>query len=268
MDWIRGEGVKTLLPSNDYKLLIDGDMLIYRAAWATNDKPQYESLISLIGMMNDIMDKLDSDDYVFYLSSKTNFRNEVYPLYKANRVDVAKPIHKDFLRGWVENHYRCESKDGLEADDLIADNVDENKTIVVTQDKDLKQLVGFNYDFVKKILCWVDEEEAHYLFSIQTLTGDRVDNIPGLSEKAPKRGIGPAGAKKILSPENVEAARLGTAFKKYEWGLADVILLEYEKKYGDDAVYMMAVNAYMLKVGSFNRAGVLKQIREYEDGWS
>lgn len=249
------EGVKTLLPANEHRLLVDGDMLLYRAAWATNDKPQYEAIASFILIMNGIINRLDSDDYICYLSSKTNIRHEVYPLYKANRADTAKPQHLSFLRNWVIEHYKTEIKEGLEADDLIADNVKGDKTIVVSQDKDLKQLVGWNYDFVKNVLMWVNEEEAKFLFNIQMLTGDRTDNIPGLSEKAPKRGIGPAGAKKILNNEEL--------LDNHDFA----VFSAYAGKYDVDSTYIMWVNWYMLKVGSFGRTEVEKYIKEYEESW-
>lgn len=65
-------------------------------------------------------------------------------------------------------------------------------TVIVTLDKDLDQVAGWHYNFVTKKRYWVTPEEGKYFFYQQVLTGDRIDNIPGL----PK--VGPVKAKKIL----------------------------------------------------------------------
>ena len=263
VDVIKGEGLATLLPSNNVRLLIDADMLLYRACWATNEKNQSESIASFVMMMNAIIEELDSDDYVCYLSSGNNIRNEVYPFYKANRKDAPKPIHLKYLRGWVEKNYNCEAVDGLEADDLIADNMvthnpfdkdwADKPTVCVSQDKDLLQLEGWNYNFVDKKLVWQDKRSAEFVFNCQLLTGDRVDNIPGLSEKAPKKGIGPAGAIKLLKPHYLDK------------NTQDLEVLSlYTKKYGGSyGNYMMWLNWYLLKVGSEGRERPLEIITRH-----
>ena len=266
IDVIKGEGLATLLPSNNVRLLIDADMLLYRACWATNEKPFFEAQGSFSLMMNAIIEELDSDDYICYFSGKGNIRNEVYPWYKANRKDKEKPVHLAKLREWVEKNYPSESQDGLEADDLIADNMvagdpfnasgigthASKTTICVTQDKDLLQLEGWNYNFVDKKLVWQDKRSAEFMFNCQLITGDRVDNIPGLSEKRPKKGIGPAGAVKLLKPNYLDK------------GLQDLDVLSlYTEKYGEEyGTYMMWLNWYMLKVGSTGREKVLEMLSQ------
>jgi 5'-3' exonuclease len=59
-------------------------------------------------------------------------------------------------------------------------------------DKDLDMLRGWHYNFVKQELYYVKEEDGIRNFYTQILTGDRVDNIPGL------KGIGIKKATKIL----------------------------------------------------------------------
>ena len=65
-------------------------------------------------------------------------------------------------------------------------------TIIVTLDKDLDQTPGWHFNFVTKRRYYITPNEGMAFFYQQLLTGDRVDNIPGL----PK--VGPAKAKKIL----------------------------------------------------------------------
>jgi len=82
-----------------------------------------------------------------------------------------------------------------EADDAIgirAYSMGEEDYIICSIDKDLDNLRGKHYNFVKNEAYYVTEEQAIKNFYRQLLTGDRVDNIPGLS------GIGPKKAEKIL----------------------------------------------------------------------
>jgi len=53
-------------------------------------------------------------------------------------------------------------------------------------------ITGNHYNFVKKEFEFVTPDEANKLFFLQVLTGDSVDDIPGL------KGIGPVKSKEIL----------------------------------------------------------------------
>jgi len=69
---------------------------------------------------------------------------------------------------------------------------------------------GWHYNFVKQNLYYVTEQEAIKNFYIQILTGDRVDNIPGL------KGIGPVKAKKILKDCQTEQDLFDAVLEKYD----------------------------------------------------
>jgi len=82
-----------------------------------------------------------------------------------------------------------------EADDAIsirAYALGEEDYIICSIDKDLDNVRGWHYNFGKNERYFVKEEEAIKNFYRQVLTGDRVDNVPGLP------GIGPKKAEKIL----------------------------------------------------------------------
>ena len=237
---IRETNLGVIKYKNDFRLLIDGDMLLYKAAWATNTSSFTQARLSFLFTIYRIFDALDSDDYLICLSSSESHRKEVYPLYKANRSGAEKPIHLAPLRKFVQNIFECTEISGFEADDIIAQYHDRDKTIIVSKDKDFNQLVGFhyNYDKTRESLYWVDQTEAHMFRSQQLLTGDRIDNIPGLSERAPKRGIGEARARKLLG----EWVDVETAF--------DIVLKAYENKYGEtDALDLIHLNGYLLHLG-------------------
>jgi 5'-3' exonuclease len=86
---------------------------------------------------------------------------------------------------------------GQEADDAlgIAQTAD---TCIVSIDKDLLQIPGVHYHFVKKEFYNITPDQGLRHFYMQLLMGDRIDNIPGVY------GIGPVNAKRILSKCNTE----------------------------------------------------------------
>ena len=237
---IKKTNLNVLKYDNDYHLLLDGDMFIYRAAWATNETSFAQARMSLLFSLYRIFDSLSSDNYTFYLTGRTNHRKDIYPLYKANRAAGNRPVHLNKLYKFAETTLNFHRKERFEEDDLIVIWHNPDKTIIVSNDKDFDQVVGFHYPSGGKGKCqlrWVNQEEADLFSAKQLLTGDRVDNIPGLSEKYPKRGIGDKRSTAMLTPWKGR----DEAYK--------VILEAYTHKYGDDAEYMMMVNSYLLSLG-------------------
>jgi 5'-3' exonuclease len=133
-----------------------------------------------------------------YTSNKGSFREKVYTGYKANRVGMRKPAHLMACKEWLLTNYFGECRAGeLEADDLMAIYSTEAtekgvSSLVASIDKDLKQIPGYHFDFVKNKLIFVSEEEAHRNLYTQMLTGDATDGIPGI------KGVGPKTAEKLL----------------------------------------------------------------------
>jgi hypothetical protein len=158
---------------------------------------------SLEGVLNDIK----ATKYRIFLSGPDNFRNEIAVTkeYKGNRTDV-KPVYYKEIAEYVIANWSAEVTDKIEADDAIGIAALEAKQagveyVVVSNDKDLDQIPGKHYDWVKKEFYTVSPKEAKTNFFIQLLTGDATDNIPGIS------GVGPVTARKILegckSPEEM-----------------------------------------------------------------
>lgn len=164
--------------------------------------------------INKIVEQSGSTDYVCYLSGKTNFRLEAakYQEYKANRKDSVKPVHYQFIRDCIEKNHPVIVSDNCEADDLLAidlykefqkANVSDDKldceVILCTIDKDLRNVPGWHYNIHHREIDWVLPTDADRHFALQLLTGDRVDNIPGLSFYSDgEKKVGPATAKKML----------------------------------------------------------------------
>lgn len=134
-------------------------------------------------------------------------RHEIFPAYKANR--SAPP---EDLSIQIENARKATDllglpqldAEGYEADDILATLVRKYPTspfVIVTADKDLLQLVGPNvwcYDTMKQ--KWSNAPEAEEKFGVppekivevQALSGDSVDNVPGVP------GVGPKTASDLI----------------------------------------------------------------------
>lgn len=141
-----------------------------------------------------------------------NFRKEEAKtkVYKGNRKDVEKPFHYDNLRAYMLGKYDVFIAFGMEADDAIS--IELYKThvsgkldaIACTRDKDLRMVPGMHYgwpcgrqpSYGPKRVTELGELDISAdnkkikgnglkFFYAQLITGDPVDNIPGLPRHGP-----------------------------------------------------------------------------------
>jgi hypothetical protein len=151
-----------------------------------------------------------------FLTNGDSFRNtEVYAGYKKNRDDMRKPLHLNDCKQYLVNKYGATARPGeLEADDMIAMRATEllgagAPYIIVSLDKDLKQIEGYHWNFQKKELTYVDSVEAKRNLYKQVLIGDPTDGIPGLY------GVGPKRAEVLLAPLQEERHMYLVCLKEY-----------------------------------------------------
>ena len=145
---------------------------------------------------------------IFDYSSKT-FRNELYAEYKANRSAPPEDLVPQFAvirEATRAFDLPCIEMEGFEADDLIATYARLAReagadVTVISSDKDLMQLVGPQvsmYDSMKDRQIGVPEVIEKWgvppekMIDLQALTGDSVDNVPGIP------GIGPKTAAQLI----------------------------------------------------------------------
>lgn len=153
-----------------------------------------EPLENALHSVNATMERLiDGRPYEAYLSGKDNFRKALATIksYKANRKDVPRPIYYKEIREHLQNRWGAIVVNGQEADDEIGIRQYElleagEQPIIVTIDKDLDMLEGLHYNWVRDIMYCVGKLEAWRNYYIQTVTGDRTDNIPGIENVGPK----------------------------------------------------------------------------------
>lgn len=197
------------------KAIIDGDILVYRIAFAANEETDKIAIARMAAFVEELVLPSDITGYDGYLTGKGNYRNEIAVTvpYKGNRKDFVKPVHYDILREYLQSAWGFELIEGQEADDAIgikAYEMNDDEYIIYTIDKDLDMIRGWHYNFVKKDKYFIKEEDTMRIFYKQVLTGDRTDNIVGL------KGIGPVKAERILKECVTEEEMYQAVLKAYD----------------------------------------------------
>lgn len=145
-------------------------------------------------MIEEMIGFLGTPDVELWLSGKNNFRYDIYPEYKANRITAKRPKYEQEVKKYLVDTWGAEWSEGCEADDMLGVRCTElgDESTIATIDKDLDMIPGHHYNFVKKERYYQTPEKAIYWFYYQCLVGDTADGIKGVP------GIGPVKAKRIL----------------------------------------------------------------------
>ena len=189
-------------------VLIDGSSYLYRAFHALPplSNARGEPTGALFGVVNMLRATLKANpDYLAFVSDAPGptFRDALYAQYKANR-----PPMPDDLRCQVEPMLAIVGAlgfpilrvDGVEADDVIGTLALQAHALgieveVSTSDKDMAQLVGPHVTLVNTMTnTRTDRAGVLAKFGVRpeqiidflALTGDAIDNIPGVPKCGPK----------------------------------------------------------------------------------
>lgn len=189
-------------------LLVDGDIVLYLNAFANQKKIVWdeETVSEAIDFDKACADVDTSiirgarrsrcDDALVCLScpSKDNFRKVIFPDYKANRKDKELPILYHRLREYLRHNYEIVIKPSLEADDVlgILSTRHPDKYVIMSTDKDLKQIPGLHFNWKENKIEKVTKHEGNRWFYMQIIMGDTTDNYKGIP------GAGIAKATKIV----------------------------------------------------------------------
>lgn len=224
--------------------LIDGDVLQYRCGFASEktkylvtgdvamqefetakeakasgakyiwSRKEYEPVENCLQMVKSSLENtlnvLGTKDYRLYLSGRRNFRDDLYPEYKANRDGAIRPKYYRDIRDYLVSQWKGRVVEGIEADDALGhDQVANPDSVIVTIDKDLDQIPGEKYNLISQERYTVTPQDGMRFFYEQLLSGDPTDNIPGIT------GIGPAKAKKALAECTTPKELASRAYEMY-----------------------------------------------------
>ena len=201
--------------------LIDADVVLHRVGYTTDNDPEWVAKARCAEMLDGILQKTGATELRLYLSDSrdNNWRRQLFPLYKENRAKQKRPVHYDFLKEYLISEWGARIALGQEADDALG--IDQDKrprqeyadgydTVVCSIDKDLLQVPGLHYNFVKDEWIETNKRDGIRRFYTQMLVGDTSDNIRGC------RGIGPVKAEKALEGCDTEVDLFDAVFRTYD----------------------------------------------------
>jgi 5'-3' exonuclease len=175
--------------------LIDADIVVHRVGYTTDNDEEWVAKARCNDMLDGILVDTAATGFGLWLSDNRDntFRFHLSSKYKANRV-APRPKHYDFIKGFLIQEWGASIAHEMEADDAmgIAQDKSGSETVICSIDKDLLQIPGQHYNFVKKEWECVTEWEGLTWFYKQILIGDASDNVRGC------KGIGTIKAGKAL----------------------------------------------------------------------
>lgn len=198
--------------------LVDASVYIFRAWFSMPDAfnnaegEPTNAVYGFSGFLCSLLEQTAASHMAiaFDESLTTSYRNEIYPKYKANREPAPIELKRQFE--WARSvaeamGLRCFADPRFEADDLIGTLAGYwrqrgHPVCLVSSDKDLAQLIRDGdhwWDFSRNQKLGAEQVLKRFgvgpeqIADFLALTGDPVDNIPGIP------GIGPKSAAALLS---------------------------------------------------------------------
>lgn len=208
----------------DKVALIDADKMKHLVAYDVscdlkNNMPRCPNRLSMFieEQLAAIFNSFSAKGYIFCFSGKSTntFRSYIAfeKEYKGTRKDDPSYYEgkiedmAETVRVVMNSHPSLIFSD-LEADDIVS-FLQTPDTFVYSNDKDLDQIHGLHYDFDKRDLVSITEEEAFRNLCYQLIIGDTTDCIPGL------KGYGPVKAKKIMD-ETLTKQLINRILREYQ----------------------------------------------------
>ena len=179
------------------KLLIDCDYIVYKCCASAETEIDFgDDVILVTSQFSEAYKHVEREfkkirdafpfysEMILFFTSPNNFRKKILPEYKGHR-NRKKPCGFKRVINELKKNYKVIIKDTLEADDslgIYATKYEGN--IIVSPDKDMRQIAGKLYDFNETVEITAEEGAKWHL--IQTLAGDNTDGysgVPGIGIK-------------------------------------------------------------------------------------
>ena len=169
-------------------VLFDADSLVYSSCC------NVETIEEAIGKFDEVFmsianrleDNYDVKEYIFFNNSRGNFRKVLDKNYKANRLNVELPPLLNEMHELVTVLYDSKKAYGMETDDIVAkywyklsNEFGRDNVLIISIDKDYKQLPAliYNYHYKHRCIYDISEKQALYNFYEQMIIGDGADNV-------------------------------------------------------------------------------------------
>ena len=211
------------------KLLIDCDFVVYKCTAAAESEIDFGDDVIVVTSsfkeayscvkreLNRIANKFGSfDEMILFFSDSKNFRKDIQKNYKGHR-NRKKPCAYRRVINKLSEEYSVIKMPTLEADDSMGIYATKNTgNIIVSPDKDMKQIPGMLWNFEESTLIKPEEGAKWHL--IQAMAGDNTDGYAGVP------GIGVKRAVALFEEKGYSWKTVVEAFK--EKGLSEDIALE------------------------------------------
>ena len=179
------------------ELLIDADYIVYKNCAAAETELDFgEDVILVTSNFSDAynattkeLTKLKDEfgsfpDIKLFFSDTKNFRKKIAPSYKGHR-NRKKPCGYKRVINKLKTEFDVVIMPTLEADDAMGIYATQYPgNVIVSPDKDMKQIPGTLYNLDEKFTITSDSGRAWHL--IQCLSGDQTDGysgVPGIGVK-------------------------------------------------------------------------------------
>ena len=210
------------------KLLCDADFIVYKCCAAAESEIDFGDDVIVVTStfkdayscvkreLNRIANKFGSfDEMILFFSDSKNFRKDIQADYKGHR-NRKKPCGYRRVIKKLTEEYSVIRMPTLEADDAMGIYATKNTgNIIVSPDKDMKQIPGMLWNFEESTLIKPEEGAKWHL--IQSLAGDNTDGYAGVP------GIGVKRAVALFEEKGYSWKTVVEAFK--EKGLSEEVAL-------------------------------------------
>ena len=210
------------------KLLIDADFTVYKCCAAAETEIDFgddvivvtskfsEAYACVMREIKKIQRHFGSfDDIILFFSSPDNFRKKIQGDYKGHR-NRKKPCAYKRVINKLKTEFEVITMPTLEADDAMGIYATKYPgNIIVSPDKDMRQIPGMLYNFEESTLIKPEEGAKWHL--VQSAAGDNTDGYSGIP------GIGIKRATQMFEEKGWSWKTLRDAFK--EKGLSEDIAL-------------------------------------------
>ena len=201
------------------KLLIDADFIVYKCCAAAESEIDFGDDVIVVtskfteayGCVKRELKRISSrfghgTDIILFFSDSTNFRKEIQPDYKGHR-NRKKPCGYKRIINKLKTEYEVVIMPTLEADDGMGVYSTQNPgNIIISPDKDMRQIPGTLYNFEESTL--ITKEEGAKWHLIQTMAGDNTDGYAGVP------GIGVKRATSLFNEKGYSWQTVVEAFKE------------------------------------------------------